>query len=93
MVDGAALNFGIDADWFDEWLKQHARDPIVMNKLIFCHEKQDHVQGMARETKEIRSGLEPVNPKSDSRMPRSNRGEIDDVTKDEARLGARRKTG
>ena len=93
IVDGAALNFGIDADWFDEWLRQHEKDPIVVNKLIFCHEKQDHVEGMARESREIKSGLDPVNPKSDPRMPRSNRGEIDDVTKDDARLGARRKAG
>jgi hypothetical protein len=82
MVGGAALNFGIDKEWFDEWLRQHHLDPIVKNKLIFAHENQDMVVGEARELASFQSGLEPIDPssKNDRRIPRSTRDEVDNVT-------------
>ena len=93
IVDGAALNFGIDADWMDQWLEEHQRDPLVLNKLIFAREKEEDAKAIAREHKDVKSGLDPVNPKGDTRMPKSNRGEIDDVTRDDSRLGTRRRAG
>jgi hypothetical protein len=93
IVDGAALNFGIDADWMDEWLEQHARDPIVLNKLIFAREKEEDARAIAREHSGIRSGLEPLSPKGDPRAPKSNNPAVDNVTEDKARLGSRREAG
>lgn len=80
MVGGAALNFGIDKEWFDEWLKQNHLNPIVKNGLIFAHESQDAVVGQARETAALQSGLEPITPGKDKRVPKSTRGEVSDVT-------------
>jgi hypothetical protein len=82
MVGGAALNFGIDKEWFDEWLKQNHLNPIVRNKLIFAHETVDAVVGQARDLAAVQSGLEPIDPssKKDRRIPRSTRDEVDDVT-------------
>jgi len=80
IVDGAALNFGIDADWFDEWLEQHKRDPLVINKMIFAREKEADVRSIAKEHTRETSGLEPVNPKGDARMPKSTRAEVADVS-------------
>jgi hypothetical protein len=93
IVDGAAMNFGIDAEWMDHWLEEHKRDPLVINKLIFACEKEEDAKAIAREHKDVKSGLDPVNPKGDTRMPRSNRSEIDDVTRDDSRLSSRRMSG
>jgi hypothetical protein len=82
MADGAALNFGIDKDWFDQWLEQNRRSGFVTNKLIFAHEKEDMVRGQAREQASILSGLEPINPKGDPRIrafAKPNREEVSDV--------------
>lgn len=87
IVDGAALNFGVNADDFDEWLDQNKRNPFVMNNMIFAHEKQDWVVGKAKEFKDLKSGLDPVNPKGDLRMPKSNRGEISDIERGDRKAG------
>jgi hypothetical protein len=82
IVGGAALNYGIDKDWFDEWLDQNKRSSFVTNRLIFAHESEDMVRGQAREEAKILSGLEPINPKSDQRIKafaKSNRSEVTDV--------------
>jgi hypothetical protein len=82
IVNGAALNYGIDKDWFDAWLEQHKLDPLVMNKLIFAHETVDGVTGEAKELANFLSGLEPVDPRpgKDARMPKSSRpSEVTDI--------------
>lgn len=79
IVDGAALNYGIDADWFDEWLRQHAKDPLVINGLIFARENEADVRAIAKENAAVKSGLDPVNPKGDPRISKSTRGEIANV--------------
>ena len=79
IVGGAALNPGIDKDFWDEWVEQRKLDPLVVNGMIFAFESHDHAVGHAKETAEIQSGLEPINPKKDKRMPRSTREEISDV--------------
>ena len=89
IVDGAALNFGIDAAWFEEWLRQNERNPIVMNKMVFAHEKEDVVRGMAKDLGGLTSGLEPINPKKDPRITKSTRGEVSDIQPDDTRLKAR----
>jgi hypothetical protein len=82
IVDGAAMNPGIDKEWFDEWLRQHHLDPLVMNKMIFAHENVDHVRGLAKEMAKIQSGLEPLDPKTmgrDPRTPRTVRPEVSNI--------------
>jgi hypothetical protein len=86
IVGGAALNYGIDAEWFDAWVKQNEKNPIVMNKMVFAHESEDRVRGEARELAAFLSGLDPVNPKKDDRIPRSSRkGEVSDIEPEETR--------
>jgi hypothetical protein len=82
IVGGAALNYGIDAEWWDAWLEQNKRSSFVTNRLIFAHENEDMVRGQAREETKILSGLDPINPKSDQRIKafaKSNRSEVSDV--------------
>jgi hypothetical protein len=82
IVGGAALNYGIDKNWFDQWIEQNKRSSFVTNRLIFAHESEDKVRGQAREEASILSGLEPINPKKDPRIKafaRPNREEVSDI--------------
>lgn len=55
-----ALTHGVDKDFFDEWMRQNASLAAVQNKLIFANEKQDSVNGMVRDNKARRCGMEPI---------------------------------
>lgn len=79
IVGGAALTRGVDKDFFDEYLKQNKQNPLVKNGLIFAHESEDRVRGIAKETEEVKSGLDPINPKKDPRLPKSTRQEIANI--------------
>ncbi len=83
LLNGAALTRGVDKDWFDEWLRQHARDPIVINKMIFAAETDDALRGQSAELSKFLSGLDPINPEGDVRIQRyaasSRPGEVEEV--------------
>lgn len=80
VVDGAALNFGIDQDFMEEWLKQNKLNPVVMNGMVFIAKDIDAAQGIARDAVKVLSGLDPVNPEGDPRLPRSTRrGEVSEL--------------
>ena len=80
IVDGAAMNPGVDAEFWEAWVTQNHLNPLVKNRMIFASESQDHVYGMAREFTAEKSGLDPINPKGDVRMPRSpRRDEVSDI--------------
>jgi hypothetical protein len=82
MVGGAALNRGIDKDFFDEWMRQNQRGAVVKNNLIFGDEDHSKVVAMALELAgEASSGLEPINPKKDSRMPRPTNSALSPIEK------------
>lgn len=85
IVGGAALTQGVDKEWFDEWLKQNRLNPLVLNQMIFAHETHDAARGQAKELSAFLSGLEPVNPGKDSRIPRSTREEVSNVETEDAR--------
>jgi len=90
IVDGAALNYGIDKDFFDEWMRQNRLNPIVVNNLIFAHESISGVRGKAKDLSAFLSGLEPVNPKKDARIPRSTRGDVSNIETEESRAAKSR---
>lgn len=84
IVDGAALTRNVDKEWFDAWLEQNKRNPMVMNHMIFAAETLDAVRGMAADFKHLHSGLDPIDPssKTDPRMVKSTRigtGEFPEV--------------
>lgn len=68
---GYALTRGVDADFFEEWLKQNEENPLVVNKMIFGRAGHDHAAGQAGDLHETRSGFEPIEPDTDPRIPRS----------------------
>lgn len=70
MICGYALTDGVDKDLWDAWLKENANSALVLNRLVFAYEKQDTVQGKARENTDVNSGLGPLEPDVDRRWPR-----------------------
>jgi len=59
-VGGYALTPNVDADSFEQWLKDNANSDLVRNKIIVSHTKD--TAGLARENKDRRTGLEPRDP-------------------------------
>ena len=70
---GYAITRNIDADFFALWLSQNADHDAVKNNLIRHHEKYQNVHDEAKAFAKTKSGLEPIDPASDSRIPGGNR--------------------
>lgn len=70
MAGGYALTFGVNKDFFDRWMEQNKLNPIVVNRMIFGYEKIEEVRAKARNYADLKSGLEPLSPDDDPRMPR-----------------------
>lgn len=68
--NGFALTHHVDADYFAEWLKQNADLEAVKNGLVYAHEKPEAVSRMTAEREKIASGMEPIVPDVDPRIPR-----------------------
>jgi hypothetical protein len=71
VVGGYALTRNVDADFFAKWMEQNKDSALVRNKLIFAHAKTDTARGAAAEMAETRSGLEPLMPDTDPRIPKN----------------------
>lgn len=70
MAGGYALTFGVNKEFFDRWMEQNELNPIVVNRMIFGFEKIEDVKAKAKNYASLRSGMEPLNPENDPRMPR-----------------------
>ena len=62
VVGGYALTPNVDADVWAKWLADNKDADLVKKGLIFAHAKHDSAEAIAREHKNERSGLEPVDP-------------------------------
>ena len=67
---GYALTPGIDKEFFDKWLEQNADLDAVRNRLVFASEKAETTIKRAEDGASILSGLHPINPDKDARIPR-----------------------
>lgn len=63
IVHGAALTHGVPREFAEEWFKQNAGNPIVMNDLVFAANNGADAKAKAREHKDDLSGFEPLNPR------------------------------
>lgn len=70
IVGGYASTPNVDADFFEEWMRQNATHPLVVNHLIFAHGSENSARDEAKEKKGLKSGLEPLVPDKDDRIPR-----------------------
>jgi hypothetical protein len=84
IVGGYALTRNISADFWDKWIAQNKDAPYVKNGNIFAMPSRDAAESRAQEQKDLRSGLEPLNPETkmangrevpaDPRFPRAMSG-------------------
>lgn len=79
IVHGAAMNHGVDEGFMDEWFEQNKLNPIVMNELVFYDRDPNRVRAKAAELSGVRSGLEPIDPAIDPRVPRSTNAGVANV--------------
>lgn len=64
-----------EVEFFEQWMDQNKRNPLVESRMIFGYPKSEAI-GIAKELKDTKSGLEAVDPESDSRLPRSMNGAV-----------------
>lgn len=69
IVGGYALTYGVDADFWEAWLKANETSAIVKNRLVFAFEKVADTRAAAKENAGLKSGLEPLLKDGDPRMP------------------------
>jgi len=70
IVGGYALTRNVDADFFAKWMEQNKDSAVVRNHLIFAHTSAAKVRDQANDQADVRSGLEPIAPDTDPRIPR-----------------------
>lgn len=71
IADGYALTFGVPADQMAKWMEDNADSDVVRNKLIVVHEKRAELKAMTHESRDTRTGLEPMSQTRDRRLPKS----------------------
>lgn len=79
IVFGVAMTSGVPKDLWDQWVKDNADMPAVVNGLIFACPTVEDVASEARASRAVLSGLEPLRVDKDPRRPQSNRPEIKDI--------------
>jgi hypothetical protein len=67
---GYGLTDGIPTDFMLEWFKRNEKHPAVTNGSIFMHTSEKSAVARAREGREIRTGIEPIDPMQDPRFVR-----------------------
>lgn len=70
-VAGYALTHNVDADLWASWHAANVNSDLVRAGLIFAYDKSIMAEGKARENESVRSGLEPIKPDDDIRMPQA----------------------
>jgi hypothetical protein len=66
LAGGYALTPGVDAEFWGKWLDQNKASPLVagVRPVIFAHDKMANLEAEAREKRDVKSGLEPIDPKN-----------------------------
>lgn len=62
VIGGFGITEGVPKEFFDEWMRQHKDHPAVKQGLIFAHAQPRSVEDMAIERKELKTGLEGLDP-------------------------------
>ncbi len=76
IVGGYGLTHNVDSDFMAEWFKKNQKHPAVLNKEIFIHGDEASARSIAKEQREITSGLQALDPVKLG-MLNNEHGEID----------------
>lgn len=72
-VAGFALTPNVPAADWEHWLKDNQNSALVHNGCIFAYEKREDVEAAARDHRDVKSGLQPLDmrdPQKEPRVPR-----------------------
>lgn len=70
MREGYALTRDIPTEFWRAWVQQNAKTHFVTTGMIVAFDDDASVRDFAREHRDIQSGLQPVMPDNDKRIPR-----------------------
>ena len=73
--DGFVLTHGVDEAFMAEWMAENRDHPAVVNGLIRVHAKAGELKAMTREARDQKTGMEPLSPAGDKRVPK-NKGQV-----------------
>lgn len=62
IIGGYGITENIPADFMEQWLKKNAKHPAVANGSIFLHNDTKSAESIARERREIDTGLGAIDP-------------------------------
>jgi hypothetical protein len=70
IVAGCALTHNVPEEFWRAWLEQNKHSAVVKESLIFAYEKVESVRDKAKDGAKLMSGLQPLVPDTDSRIPK-----------------------
>jgi hypothetical protein len=83
---GYALTPGVPKKFWEEWLEQNKTTDLIRNKIVFAAGSEREVRAEASEYKDVRSGLEPIDPTNPSaksaELRRGNKPLVQPMTRD-----------
>lgn len=62
IVGGHGITDNIPTEFMEQWLKKNVRHPAVVNGYIFMHGDNKSAEAMARERRDVETGLGPIDP-------------------------------
>lgn len=80
---GAGLTFNVPRAFWDEWVRQNSDSPLLVNGVVQVERDRKSLVDLLKDEKDRRSGLEPIAPDTDPRIPRNKFGRPAVVTKNE----------
>lgn len=61
-IAGYGITEGIPEDFYKQWSEQYKDLPAVKQGLIFANTRRESVVSQARQQKDLKTGLEPIDP-------------------------------
>lgn len=70
MANGYAMTNGIPEDFWRAWVEQNAETDMVRNQLLIAERDPTSLRDVSADLKDVKSGLDPLDPKGDKRSPK-----------------------
>ena len=64
IAGGFGLSEDVDKAFFDEWVKRYRDSPAVTGGIVFAYENAADTKARAAEYANLKTGLEPLDPKN-----------------------------
>ncbi len=61
---GAGITHGVDADFFNEWVRRNADSDVVKKGLVFSQTKPGEIEAQVKDHRTLKSGMEPIDPRN-----------------------------